>query len=329
MWQAYGGFQTTAYAVHKAVIHQTLVEALYKHLNERTRRIVAGFLSLVRCPKDKEAFSRALGIDQKTLRRGVRTLLGPSLPGKGRVRQHGGGQKSKEYQYPGFSKELERVVEDDVVGDPTSDKRWVKKKLASFQGLLFERGMPASITTIYNNLRKLKITLKSHNKSLSTRQHPDRDRQFKRIKQIKNKFLKLGRPVLSVDTKKREKIGLFKQVGRVWRKVSQKVFEHDFPSLADQQVIPFGIYDIWDDMGYIYLETSHETSQFIVDMIVRWWAEVGRIIYSGQHHLLILCDAGGANRYKRRGWKYELQMRLVDQYRLTVTVCHSPPGASK
>jgi hypothetical protein len=141
--------------------------------------------------------------------------------------------------------------------------------------------------------------------------------------------LKSGNPVISIDTKKKEKISLFKNAGKIWKKVAKRVLDHDFKTKSTVTITPFGIYDVKYNRGYVYCNDSYETSEYLVDMITKWWDEIGKILYVNKKKLLILCDAGGANGYRRKGWKYELQERLASKFQLDVTICHYPPGASK
>jgi hypothetical protein len=175
----------------------------------------------------------------------------------------------------------------------------------------------------------MKISLKKNVKSKSTQHHPDRDVQFRHLKKKKNNFLTKKIPVISVDTKKKELIGNFKNDGSTWRATACRTLDHDFPSLASGKLVPFGVYDLGKNEGYVYCGTSYETSEFAVDSIVLWWSEFGQEKYPDQSELLILCDCGGANGYRRRMWQWELQTKLADQFGLTVHVSHYPPGASK
>ncbi|MFQ5753549.1 MAG: ISAzo13 family transposase [bacterium] len=311
------------------LLAKPVVQRLFQQVNERARRLFAGFLALSLTTRKKVSLAIFLGIDMKTMRRGISDLLKSFSLDKKRVRRTGGGRRSKEHEYPGFSDKLEGLTEDHLAGDPMNDKRWVRKSLHYFKEQLSLLGMKASLPTIRKYLRKRKIFLKSNKKVLSLQQHKDRDKQFQQINRMKKAFLKSGKPVISIDTKKKEKIGLFYSVGRLWKKVVAKVWDHDFPSLSTAKIVPFGIYDLKYNKGYIYCGTSYETSQFIVEMIVKWWKEIGRYLYPNEKNLLILCDAGGANSYRCHGWKYELQTQLAAVYKLKVTVCHYPSGASK
>ena len=162
-----------------------------------------------------------------------------------------------------------------------------------------------------------------------TQHYNDRDLQFKQINRIKKGFLKSGNPVISVDTKKKEKIGLFKNAGRLWKKVAKKVFDHDFKTKSTVTITPFGIYDLKYNRVYVYRNDSYETSEYIIDMIVKSWEKIGKFLYAGKKKLLILCDAVGANGYRRKGWKYELQEHFASKFQIDITICHYPPGTSK
>ena len=175
----------------------------------------------------------------------------------------------------------------------------------------------------------MEISLKKNVKSLNTKNHPQRDNQFQQLNQLKNEFLKAGKPVISVDTKKKEQIGNFSNPGKTWRKTAYQTLDHDFSSDAIGKFVPFGIYDLQHNKGYVYCGISRETSIFLVEAIVCWWNERGQFLYPNQSEILILCDSGGANGYRRRGWKWELQTQLADLYNLKITVCHYPTGASK
>jgi hypothetical protein len=310
-------------------LSKSLLQSLFANLHERSKRLVAAFLILSVSTKNKAILAKFMGIDLKTIQKGIHELqFGKVLPPT-RIRRSGGGRKSKDQEYPNFSRILEALTEDHLAGDPMNTKRWVRKSLQYFQDRLDLEGIRASLPTIRSYLRKSKIFLKKNIKSLNTQCHKNRDRQFRRVNCFKNAFLRAGKPVISIDTKKKEQIGLFEAKGKLWRKVAKQVLDHDFPSLGKGKAIPFGIYDLKYNRGYMYCGTSHETSQFLVEMIVKWWTEIGQFLYPNQTNLLILCDAGGANGYNRRGWKWELSTQLATTFGLKVTICHYPPGASK
>jgi len=300
-----------------------------KVLNERDRRLFAGFLArTIGCGGIQKA-ARLTGLDVKTVRRGKRELVQRAVLRNARVRSEGGGRPTKAQVEPRYEPELQGLIEDELAGDPTKERKWVRKTVRWMRENLGKKGIGVSLGTIWNTLKKLNISLKQNKKSKSTQDHPMRDEQFQYLNKLKRMFLAMGKPVISVDTKKKELIGNFKNNGRTWRKEAIEVFDHDFPSLAEGKLVPFGIYDLKNNEGTVYCGTSSETSEFAVDCICEWWEEYGQRQYPNQFEILILCDSGGPNGYRRRKWKWDLQTKLADKFGLTVHVCHYPSGASK
>ena len=210
-----------------------------------------------------------------------------------------------------------------------TERKWIRKTLRWMKKKLRKKGIKASISTIRKTLKKQGISLKKNLKYTGTQNHPMRDVQFRYLNWLKHLGLCLGTPIISVDAKKKELIGNFKNEGKSWRKEAYKVLDHDFPSLADGKLIPFGIYDLKNNKGHVYCGTTLETSEFAVDCICSWWEEYGRYAYQNKSELLIICDSGGSNGYRRRMWKWAFQTKLADRLGLTVFVCHYPSGASK
>ena len=210
-----------------------------------------------------------------------------------------------------------------------SEKNWVRHSLRRLSKALFKRKHHAGKTTVRRLLKKLKIGLMSNRKSLTGNPHPDRNRQFRYLKQVKKLYLQAGLPVISVDAKKKELIGDFHNKGRVWRRKAEKVNVHDFPNDAVGQATPYGIYDLTHNQGYVYVGTSADTSEFAVHAICQWWADPQRPRFTREDTLLILCDAGGSNSCRYWLWKHELQTRLADQFGIGIMVCHYPTGTSK
>lgn len=305
------------------------IRFLAKSLNERERRYFAGFLAGAIGYGGTKKAARLTGLDVKTIRRGIKELNNREKILKSRIRREGGGRLTKAQADPRYERELKTLVEDEVAGDPMSRRKWTRKTLRWMKKELHAKGINASLSTIRNTLKKSKISLRKNRKYKSTQNHPERDTQFLYLNKLKHKFLSAGNPVISVDTKKKELIGNFKNDGRTWRKEALEVLDHDFPSLAEGKLVPFGIYDLANNKGDVYCGTSAETSEFAVEAICLWWTEVGKFEYPNRTELLILCDSGGANGYRRRAWKWELQSKLVDRFGLTVKVCHYPSGASK
>jgi hypothetical protein len=220
-------------------------------------------------------------------------------------------------------------VADDLAGDPMSEQQWVRNSLRRLALALVKRKFRVGKTTVRRLLKKLEIGLMSNRKSLTGKPHPDRDRQFRYIKRVKRLFLQAGLPVISVDTKKKELIGAFHNKGRIWRRDAEKVNMHDFLQDALGRAVPYGIYDLTHNQGYVYLGASADTSEFAVHAISQWWQDPERPRFAREDALLILADAGGSNNCRYWLWKHELQQRLADQFGIIVMVCHYPTGASK
>ena len=206
---------------------------------------------------------------------------------------------------------------------------WTGKRLQDISDQLKTMDICVSANTVRDLLHKLGYALHSNRKSLCGSNSPDRDRQFNYLNRQRKLFAQKELPVISVDTKKKELVGLFKNAGRVWSTEATPVNDHDFRSQGKGMAIPYGIYDWQTNRGSVVVGTSHDTPEFAVDAIVQWWRVDGHRTYGNASSLLILADSGGSNGYRCRFWKYALQEKLVEPYGLTVTVCHYPPGASK
>ncbi|MHA1438548.1 MAG: ISAzo13 family transposase [Promethearchaeota archaeon] len=298
-------------------------------LNERDRRIFAGFLARSIGHGGIRKVAGVTGLDLKTVQRGKQELVERVVLPEGRVRREGGGRPSKVQAEPAFEQELLNLIKDDVAGDPLNGRKWVRKTLRWMKKKLQKKGIKASISTIRKTLKNQGISLKKNKKSKCTQDHPLRDKQFKYLNKLKQFFLSQGKPVLSSDLKKKELIGNFKNNGKVWCGEPIKVLDHDFPNLGIGKLNPYGIYDVKRNKGYVYCGTSFDTSEFAVDCICKWWEEHAQDYYPDQAELLILVDSGGSNGYRRRAWKWYLQIKLADRFGVNVHVCHYPTGASK
>jgi hypothetical protein len=223
---------------------------------------------------------------------------------------------------------LEHLLEDATAGDPISGLLWSRKTLTKLSRQLRAKGIIIGRSTIARLLRERNYALMGNRKAIASTHDPERDRQFGYIDQQRRAFEKAGNPVISVDTKKKELIGRFKRAGRTWRQSALEVNDHDFPSQAKGKAIPYGIYDLTHNCGYILVGTSHETPDFAIAALRRWWLVRGQHTYAGTQRLLILADCGGANSNRSWRWKAGLQ-RLADEFQLTITVTHFPPSASK
>jgi transposase len=241
----------------------------------------------------------------------------------------GGGRPPNEVRDPQLEQVLQTMLSDQVAGDPMSRQRWIRSSTRNLSRRLDEQGHKASPHTVARLLRKLGYSLRVNwRKRQGGRQHPDRDAQFKYIASLKAHYLDEGSPVISIDTKKKELIGNFKSAGESWCREPVETDPH-YASYAKCVAIPFGIYDLAQNAGYVTVGISNSTSEFAVNCLESWWRLHGRSIYPQANRLPIFADGGGANGYNLRTWKNDLQDRLCNAFGLTVTVSHYPPGCSK
>ena len=226
-------------------------------------------------------------------------------------------------------KALAGLLQEDTAGDPTGRRRlWTGKRLAQITRELRQMDIAVSPRTVRRLLDQLGYALHANAKSLST-PHAQRARQFQCIARLKRRFARGALPMISVDTKKKELVGNFKNPGRVWSLEATAVKDHDFRSEAHGMAIPYGIYDLAANRGSVFVGTSHDTPEFAAANVARWWRDVGRRNYGDASQLLILAGSGGSNGARVRAWKYGLQEQVADRFDLEVTVCHYPSGASK
>jgi Rhodopirellula transposase DDE domain len=246
------------------------------------------------------------------------------------VRQAGGGRKKLTERDPTLLRDLEALVDPDTRGDPMSPLRWTCKSTRQLAEALAGAGHRVSHTVVAELLAQAGYSLQAPTKTLEGRQHPDRDAQFRYLNEQVKAFLGAGQPVVSVDAKKKELVGAFQNGGREWQPTGQpeRVNVHDFPDPRLGKAIPYGIYDIGRNTGWVTVGQDHDTASFAVASLRRWWQAVGMAAYPAAARLLISADGGGSNGYRVRLWKVELQ-RFADDSGLTVTVCHLPPGTSK
>jgi hypothetical protein len=223
---------------------------------------------------------------------------------------------------------LEELLQDATAGDPVSGLKWTQRSLRKIQKALRRHGIKLALATIARLLRRRHFTLRTNRKRVAGIRDLDRDQQFRYLTRLRRLYISRGLPVISVDTKKKELVGNFKNPGRTWRRHERAVLDHDYPSWALGRAIPVGVYDLRYHDGYVLVGTSHDTPAFTVAAIRRWWLDVGRRRYPGTHRLLIEADGGGPTDHRKWGWKMALQ-RLADAFGLIVTVTHYPAGASK
>jgi transposase len=302
---------------------------IWPHLNERARRMMAAAEVRQLGHGGVSAVSRACGLSRVTITKALAELDEPPLD-PGRVRRPGGGRRSLVALDPDLPATLEGLVEPLARGDPESPLRWTSKSTRTLAVELSAQDHRVSHESVARLLRGLGYSLQSNRKAEEGKDHPDRDAQFRYINERVRMALGQSQPVISVDTKKKELVGNYVNTGRQWRAAKQplRVNGHDFPSPSVPRAYPYGIYDLGQNTGFVNVGTDHDTGAFAVASIRGWWRAEGRRLYPKARTLLITADGGGSNGYRLRQWKLELQ-RLADNARLTITVCHFPPGTSK
>jgi transposase len=270
------------------------------------------------------------GLHPETIRRGRRELdQGLADRPRDRVRWAGGGRPKVEAKELGLKAKIESLLADETAGDPMSERKWLRRTVRYLKKRLKKAGYLLSRSTVWRLLKELGYTLQGNRKAESGPPHPDRDRQFRYIQRVKKLFAQAGHPVISVDSKKKELIGNFNNPGRRWKRQAERVKVHDFRPKGGIRAVPYGIYDLVHNRGFVYIGISADTAEFAVEALVRWWQLPDRPTFADETKLLILCDGGGSNGYRLRLWKQQLQQRLADQLGLAVMVCHYPTGASK
>lgn len=304
--------------------------ALSAHLDERGRRVFAASEARAAGYGGIAAVSRATGIAASTIGRGLKDLAAADPLDTGRVRRAGGGGKRRVAQDPTLLSDLLALVEPDARGDPMSPLRWTCKSLSQLARALTAQGHRVGRTLVGELLRGQKFSLQANRKTREGSSHPDRDAQFRHMNESVRAALAAGEPVISVDTKKKELVGDFKNAGRAWRPQGkpEEVRVHDFLVKELGRAVPYGIYDLASNAGWVSVGMSCDTSAFAVQTIRRWWQEVGQSRYPCATRLTVTADGGGSNGSRVRLWKRELQ-GLADELGLDITVHHLPPGTSK
>ncbi|WP_328948946.1 ISAzo13 family transposase (plasmid) [Streptomyces sp. NBC_00184] len=303
-------------------------QVLLPHLDERQRRLAIGAEALSLGHGGIRIVAAAAGVREATVSRGAAELESGQAP-LGRVRHPGGGRKKAAELDSGLRPALLALVEPDERGDPMSPLRWTTKSTRKLAAELTRQGHRVSADTVAGLLREEGFSLQANAKTIEGAQHPDRDAQFRYLNEQARDHRDAGDPVISVDSKKKELIGDYKNAGHEWQPAGQpvRVKTHDFPGQAEK-AIPYGIYDMTANTGWVSIGTDHDTAAFAVASIRRWWQAVGRHDYPGARRLLITADGGGSNGYRTRGWKTQLA-DLAAETGLEITVCHLPPGTSK
>jgi hypothetical protein len=305
-------------------------EALAPFLDERGRRLFAASEARTAGHGGIVAVARATGIARSTIGRGLNDLQSDALPSSPRVRRAGGGAKAATVTQPRLLETLKELVQSSIRGDPEAPLLWVSKSQRHLSAALAERGFIAGQKLVGRLLRKLEFSLQANAKTREGTSHPDRNAQFEHINAEVKAFQAAGQPVISVDTKKKELVGDFKNGGRELRPKGcpEPVQVHDFPNPDLGKAVPYGVYDIARNAGWVNVGISADTAVFSVESIRRWWYEVGSLRYPTAARLMITADCGGSNGNRLRLWKRELQ-GLANELRIEISVCHLPPGTSK
>jgi len=298
-------------------------------LDERARRLWAATESRAIGYGGDALVSAATGLARDTIRAG-RKELETGIQSHGRLRRSGAGRPRLEKTQPGLKEALEQLVEPVTRGDPTSPLRWTCKSRAQLAAALTQQGWKISSTKVSHLLHDLGYSLQSVRKSREGASHPDRNAQFEHINATAADFLARKQPVISVDTKKKELVGDFKNGGREWQPqgTPETALVHDFPDDSLGKAIPYGVYDMARNEGWVSVGRDHDTPAFAVASIRQWWKMMGEPIYADAQELFITADAGGSNGYRARAWKGELQER-ADELDMRIVVSHFPPGTSK
>jgi transposase len=302
---------------------------LRPHLDERQRRLLLGSEAVELGRGGVKAVAEATGAHPDTVARGVREIEGQPEPQR-RVRAPGGGRKKLSETDPELAAQLTALVDPHTRGDPMSLLVWTTKSTKNLAGALTENGHPVSDRTVARMLREQGFSLQANAKVTEGRQHEDRDAQFRYLAEQVAQHAGAGQPVISVDAKKKELVGAFKNGGREYQPTGQpeQVNVHDFPDCELGKAIPYGIYDVSANAGWVTVGTDHDTAAFAVATLRGWWDTVGRSRYPNADRLLICADGGGSNGSRVRAWKVELAA-FAAETGLHVTVCHLPPGTSK
>ncbi len=301
-----------------AVMKETLDERQWR-VFLATEALVVGFGGI-------SHVSRLSRSDRRTIGKGIKELQQPPL--KGRIRKIGGGRKKITETDPTLIADLESLLE--PKGDPMALTRWTTKSLANLVDGLLAQNHNIKKSALADVLASLGFSLKANKKNIEGVSHPDRDLQFRHIAATCATFEKKGDPIISVDCKKKELIGTFKNNGREWQPKGKDtiVNVYDFKNLSDGKAAPYGVYDTIKNIGFVNVGVDHDTASFAVESIKRWWNTVGKVLYTDSQELLITSDGGGSNGVRNRLWKKELQ-KLSNETRLAITVTHLPPATSK
>jgi len=305
-------------------------QKLAPELNERTLRLFAAAEALSLGRGGISLVSRVLEISRDRISRGIKDMASQKKLSPQRVRRKGGGRKRLLASDPTLKEDIEVLLSPYTRGDPESPLRWTCKSVRNLADALHHQGHSVSHSTVASLLEEMGYSLQANRKTTEGKQHPDRNAQFEYISRLVQSHQRSGEPVISVDTKKKEKVGDFKNGGQEWHPQGhpEKVRVYDFIDKKLGKVAPYGVYDLTKNNGWVSVGVDHDTAAFAVASIQRWWRKMGSPAYPTASHLLITADSGGSNSARNRLWKVELQ-KMANRTGLAITVCHFPPGTSK
>jgi hypothetical protein len=303
---------------------------LFGALSEPQKRWLAATKSLELGYGGISKISHATGLSRTTITHGCNELKNkePLTISAERSRKQGSGRKRIILTDLNLVKEIENILEESSAGDPMSELKWTCKSTRKIAEILSSKGFKVSNVTVMNILKDQGYSLRSNKKMLPGINHPDRDAQFRYINKLVNKFSSKNQPIISVDTKKKELVGNFKNNGSRWLKEDVEVLDHDFKNYGEGIAIPYGAYDVNRNEGFVNIGISSDTAEFAVNSIWQWWRHFGRKHYIDAEELLICADGGGSNGSRAKAWKFYLQ-DLANKIGLSITVAHYPPGTSK
>ena len=308
-----------------------LWKKIYHALNESQRRWFASEKALALGRGGITRISKLTGLSRTTITKGIRELqTSERLDTSSRIRQFGGGRKKLTDSTPAVVQELEALLDENTLADPMNLLKWTTRSTRNLAEEMTRKGYRISAMSVCNLLHELEYSLQGNYKTKEGADHPDRDAQFRQIDDTAKAFRASGDPIISVDTKKKERVGEFKNAGRTWEKKGspKPVNVYDYPTLSIGTASPYGVYDPERDEGMVNVGMSHDTAQFAVQSIRLWWQQFAAHHYREAQRLLVCADGGGSNGSRNRSWKFHLQ-QLCDQTGLSVSVCHYPPGTSK
>ena len=300
------------------------------HLNEKQKRLFLASEAIDYGRGGIAEVIRISGTSRNTIKRGISELKNGEMS-ESKVRKSGGGRKIVEEKYPGIENAIRKLIDNSTYGNPERVLSYTTESFRKIADELNKQGIKVGYVTVGEILEAMGYSKQANQKMLQIGEpHPDRNAQFEHINETALKYINVGDPVISVDTKKKENIGNFKNNGKEYRqnKDPRKVLDHDFPVKELGKIAPYGVYNLNNNVGFVNVGTSHDTSEFAVESISRWWETVGKYTYPNNKKIYITCDSGGSNSCRARMWKYQLQ-QFADRTGLEIEVSHFPRGTSK